>query len=384
MNRKKIFAISLFVVMLLVSVTAVSAESQTDNTLNNEQMDNDDSIDIEYMDNDESYIVENGDIGDLNAVGIANSTENLNIDSKNSSVQKIVAQSSSQTTFSVNDIVAAARLYHKYYNIYGIIRQNVQVGSVTVNYSQFYYLVCQATYNLFQGRTGNIILPNVIAPNELVIGAANGTFSRQQYAAVAHQLANSIKTNGKVPSRTNSSLGTLGVEEVLDIMTRALTSYSDNGVLPSSMVYESKRHYLVPTVNCQSDDLEVISLARAITKNLTSMYDKAEAIFNWFKSKVSYKLYSNTVYGAKATLTRKIGNCCDQAHALIALMRASGIPARYAHNSGLFGGLGHVWVQVYVSGKWMNIDTTGSSNTFTQIRNFNVPSSYRIYKSLPF
>lgn len=52
------------------------------------------------------------------------------------------------------------------------------------------------------------------------------------------------------------------------------------------------------------------------------------------------------------------GVCQDYAHILIALCRASGIPARYAN--GFIAGIGatHAWVEVFDEGKWWAIDPT--------------------------
>ena len=46
---------------------------------------------------------------------------------------------------------------------------------------------------------------------------------------------------------------------------------------------------------------------------------------------IAYELYANTKKGAVKTLRARKGNCADQAHLLVALFRAAGIPARYVH-----------------------------------------------------
>ncbi|MGB9980539.1 transglutaminase-like domain-containing protein, partial [Methanobacterium sp.] len=99
--------------------------------------------------------------------------------------------------------------------------------------------------------------------------------------------------------------------------------------------------------------------------------------------------YYNTKYGAVGTLNAKTGNCVDTAHLLIALERAAGIPARYKHVYAQFSSgnwYGHVYAQVWVNGKWYNVDGTSYSNTFGVIKNWNTSTAtYKgTYATLPF
>ena len=59
----------------------------------------------------------------------------------------------------------------------------------------------------------------------------------------------------------------------------------------------------------------------------------ARNIFLFVRDKIIYEDYSNTHKGAFKTLQVKKGNCCDQAHLLVALLRTAGIPTYYAHGN---------------------------------------------------
>ena len=101
----------------------------------------------------------------------------------------------------------------------------------------------------------------------------------------------------------------------------------------------------------------------------------------------SYSGYYDTRYGAVGTYQRGYGNCVDMSHLLIAVSRASGIPARYCHATCTFrSGLvvGHVWAELYVNGKWVSCDLTSSSNRFGKIVNWRSHTTIHRYKSLPF
>jgi len=124
-----------------------------------------------------------------------------------------------------------------------------------------------------------------------------------------------------------------------------------------------------------------------VTKKLTTL-EKATNIFNWVRDYVSYSFYYNTKRGAIGTLNSRMGNCVDLSHLMVALSRAAGIPARYAHADCKFssGWCGHVWAQLYVNGKWINADASNNINDFGVIRNWNTKNNILkgIYSSLPF
>ena len=139
---------------------------------------------------------------------------------------------------------------------------------------------------------------------------------------------------------------------------------------------------------------KITKAIRTLSKKLTSKYstklEKATAIFNYVRDNLGYSYYSNSKKGAAKTLKTKRGNCCDHANLIVALCRASKIPARYAHAKGCrFGsGLttGHVWAQIYVNGRWYSADGTSYRNRLGHISNWNT-KSYRnlhIYRKIPF
>ena len=59
----------------------------------------------------------------------------------------------------------------------------------------------------------------------------------------------------------------------------------------------------------------------------------AKKIYYFVRNNIGYEDYSNTRKGAYATLKQGKGNCCDQAHLLVALLRAAKIPTYYCHGN---------------------------------------------------
>ena len=149
-----------------------------------------------------------------------------------------------------------------------------------------------------------------------------------------------------------------------------------------SSISEALRKYLASTKNCQVKNKEIQDLAKTLTSKLKSDYEKGKKLFNWVRDNIQYKKYRNTRRGAVKTLQTKKGNCVDQSHLLIALSRASGIPARYVKggNCKFTSGFvsGHIWTQMYLNNKWVVADTTSSRNTLGNIRNWNT-KNYKLY-----
>ncbi|HEY2784103.1 MAG TPA: transglutaminase domain-containing protein [Fimbriiglobus sp.] len=58
-----------------------------------------------------------------------------------------------------------------------------------------------------------------------------------------------------------------------------------------------------------------------------------QAIFNYLNTDVGYESYVGSLRGARGTLWSAAGNSLDEASLGVALFRASGIPARYAHGT---------------------------------------------------
>ena len=152
----------------------------------------------------------------------------------------------------------------------------------------------------------------------------------------------------------------------------------------SALANSSFAQYLKPTSNCQSTNSKIVSLANSL-KGATT-YKTMANIFYYVRNRVTYSGYYNTRKGALGTLAAKNANCCDQAHLLIAMLRAAGIPARYGHATCRFrSGLqtGHVFAYAYVNGKWLLVDPVSTANQINS-PTWSARSSIKTYTSLPF
>lgn len=110
--------------------------------------------------------------------------------------------------------------------------------------------------------------------------------------------------------------------------------------------------YVLPSEFCESNNSAIINLANEIKKNVSVKTDVnlANAVLSWVHNNIEYELYGDTKYGAIETLNVKKGNCNDQAHLVVALLRALNIPAKYKANQreGSTGTEGHAWTYAYM------------------------------------
>ena len=70
-------------------------------------------------------------------------------------------------------------------------------------------------------------------------------------------------------------------------------------------------------------------LSEAILRQAQTLGHDAVAIFEFVRNSVAPELYAGAMKGAEGTLRQGSGNDVDQASLLIALLRASQVPARY-------------------------------------------------------
>ena len=327
---------------------------------------------------------------------------------------------SSVGTISIKDIIAGASTVKSYYETNKKVPSSVSAGGQTFTTPEFLYLMSQAIYQLGNSNNNDIAIIRGIADPESPFGdTLNEELYKADYLVVAKNLANYIIKNNQAPNYSSSALGDIIYYEVVDTFSRILTFYGNNNQLPnySMVVYGTTSTststgtstvsitgsglnekntlsdvsaYLKATTNCPITNSAIKSTVNSLISGLTTTKDKAVAIFNYVRDKISYSFYSDTRYGAVNTLSYKTGNCVDQSHLLVAMYRTAGIAARYVHGTCYFTSsgstYGHVWVQVLVDGVWTCVDPTSSRNSFGVINNWNTKSFtlHSRYASLPF
>lgn len=270
----------------------------------------------------------------------------------------------------------------------------------------------QAIYQIGHGDLKDVTYIKGVSAPSAPSGPTINSKQLQQadFINLANNVATFIRTNNAAPNYASSAVGNIIYGELVDSSARILNFYATHSNrLPGYVVInqgssgssqastglnepnydQDLSKYLVATTNCQVGAQSIKNIVNKVTSGLTSVSDKANAIFNYVRDTISYSFYYNTRYGATGTLSSKKGNCVDHSHLLVAMFRTAGIPARYVHGTCKFTSgstYGHVWVQVLVNNKWTVADATSSRNSLGKVANWNTGSFSLsgIYTSLSF
>ncbi|AMK16328.1 transglutaminase-like domain-containing protein [Methanobrevibacter olleyae] len=158
-------------------------------------------------------------------------------------------------------------------------------------------------------------------------------------------------------------------------------STSDTGSNSSSKLDVSlKNDAMIQKYNINS---KVVNQALSIAKKGNSQYQNLKLLYEWCNKNIGYSSYANTKYKAEGTLSKRKGNCCDNAHLLIAMARSIGIKARYCHAKNGKGG--HIYGEYYVKNKWIVVDTgTKSSSKYWNGHWNGFGGTKKRYETLPF
>lgn len=125
---------------------------------------------------------------------------------------------------------------------------------------------------------------------------------------------------------------------------------------------EKDERDLLPSRGIQSDDPQIVDLAKQLTNGKANDREKAKAIYDYVAQNVTYDVqkYKNDEFrwddSAIKTLELKSGVCQDYAFLAIALLRASDIEARFVE--GRAGGVRHAWVEAKIDESWLTMDPT--------------------------
>lgn len=120
--------------------------------------------------------------------------------------------------------------------------------------------------------------------------------------------------------------------------------------------------YTLPTDHVNSDSPEIKGLAKRITANSSTDFERVAKLAIWTHNYIEYDI---SLVGQKKdsewVLQNKRGVCIEYASLFNALARSIGVPARYvlgvSYGERGYGWLGHAWSEVFL-GEWMPVDPT--------------------------
>ena len=317
----------------------------------------------------------------------------------------------SDKIFTFDHIVAGAVKLRNYVEKNGKMAATISINGIKMNMSSFAYLLGKAVENINNGKKIDVALVDV-KTNYTNGGnsSINADLNKTKYVEMSKILTDFIEEEGRLPYWITTVVGQMSPNLYIYGLAKSLDFYSNMNRLPNYVTFDAKdvnggsgsvtkkgnasqykkglnevqsltsaqlAQYLKASGN-DALNSAIKSLANSLTSGKTTVWAKAEAIFNWVRDNINYEYYANTKYKATGTLSKKKGNCCDHANLIVALCRAADIPARFSHgkNCKFSSGLntGHVWAQIYVDGVWYSADATSSRNKLGNIQNWNTKS----------
>ena len=318
----------------------------------------------------------------------------------------------SDKVYTFDQIAKSASNLREFVELKGYVPSTISVNGIKINMTTFAYLMAKSVENINNGKKLDV---DVIAINSSYANGSclsfNAALNKSDYLALANKLINFSINENKLPNTISTSEGLVSPDLYIFGLSKALDFYRINNRLPNYVTFNAEdvngtpgsdvtkrgnssqykkglneiqsltssqlAQYLVSSGN-DALNSQIKTLANQLTSGKSSVWAKAEAIFNWVRDNIDYEYYASTKYKATGTLSNKRGNCCDHANLIVDLCRAADIPARYSHgkNCKFSSGLntGHVWAQIYVDGVWYSADATSSRNKLGNIQNWNTNS----------
>jgi transglutaminase-like putative cysteine protease len=120
-----------------------------------------------------------------------------------------------------------------------------------------------------------------------------------------------------------------------------------------------------PELHIESNNPQITDLAGELSKGQRTACDEVRAFYDHIGNRLVYS-YNGANWGAQAALGPMGADCTEYASLMMALSRASGIPARYLEGIRILNEgtepdaqIAHAWLEVYLPGiGWTSMDPT--------------------------
>jgi hypothetical protein len=155
-----------------------------------------------------------------------------------------------------------------------------------------------------------------------------------------------VEINGAVTTTDGSTVTTVtwdwGDGTIEDSLFPHTHQYATPGVYSFTLTAQTdtgQRRTLAAELACGiepallRDTRDANSTDPFIIAKAAELGNDPERLFAFVRDEIGFESYQGSLRGARGTLWSKAGNALDQASLLIALLRASGIPARYVHGT---------------------------------------------------
>jgi len=152
----------------------------------------------------------------------------------------------------------------------------------------------------------------------------------------------------------------------LEIVKRRIEAPAETDVYKLPKASGAIAKFLQPSPYIESRDPKIKSLATDLTAGKAQAWDQAAAIFDWVRENIKYE-FAEDIKPATASLKAGQGDCEELSSLVIAMCRASKIPARAVWIPG------HTYPEFYLAdeqgkGHWFPCQAAGADREFGSMR----------------
>lgn len=142
---------------------------------------------------------------------------------------------SPQVIYTPSEVNAAAVKVKSFIDTNHRLPSYVTMNNYQVAMPQFLQLLSTDISQTSAGSATSIILLNVKPPSNSTETAQSGTLTQTEYVGLAKTVKSNIDTTGTAPGYANSSLGKIGYENLIYLMSKVMNFYATNNRLPSTL-----------------------------------------------------------------------------------------------------------------------------------------------------
>ena len=216
------------------------------------------------------------------------------------------------TSHDPDDSIAVGRTLSAYTTV------DIVGGTMTITYS---------VYNLTDGYVQDVALTTTLEPGVVFDNASQAPTQTGQrldwdlgtiapYGRVDIDVV--VTFPGAVPLQLDGGPAASGVLDTVDVADDLVPAVLRTDAIAAAL--------LAATPDANSEDPFLLAKAAELNQN-------PDEIFAYLTSEVGYESYAGSLRGSRGTMWSEAGNAMDQASLLVGLLRASGIPARYAEGT---------------------------------------------------
>lgn len=307
---------------------------------------------------------------------------------------------------SLENIIKSAVSLKDYINNNLILPNKIVVNNENLTIYEFSYAMAKAIININNNNLSDIVIPLIYKESDYIDSNCNITLTLYSYTTIINNILLFSENNGYMPINFtyydkfvdfktytyafSNILAFYNITTKLPIEANFNTyiaqylnyTYNSNieGLIYGSGLNEINKEdniekYLINGTYCEQTKL-VTDTLNLIINGITGEMEKAKIIYEFVRN-IPYASYAGAK-GVNYILQESKGNSIDKTNLLIALCRATNIPAKYNSGYAIFNpsgfNLSNTWAQILIDNIWYIADATSSRNSIGFVANWNADS----------